>query len=238
MNSPKQCASIPRTPHPGGLPSLLVVGAGGHARAVLEAIRAEGRCSVVGLVDSFQPAGAERLGHPLLGGEADIPRLLDELGCDRVALAIGDNFQRAALWARIQQAAPHAQLTGAIHPSAMVAPDVAVGAGTLILPGALIISGARLGQGCLVNTGASLDHDGEMADWSSLAPGVVTGGRVRIGARTSVGLGARIIQGVAVGTDSVIGAGALVLSDLPDRVVAYGTPARVIRSRAPDTPYL
>ncbi len=221
-----------------GLPSALVVGAVGHARAVLEVIRSAGLYTVAGLIDSFQPAGVECLGYPVLGGEADIPRLLDALGCDQVILAIGDNFGRAALWARVQAAAPYARLTGAIHPSAVIAPDVAMGPGCVILPGAVVVSGSRLGQGCLINTGASLDHDGEMADWSSLAPGAVTGGQVRIGMRSSVGLGARIIQKVSIGADTLIGAGSLVLRDLPDGVIAYGSPARVVRTRTPDETYL
>lgn len=218
-------------------PSVLIIGSGGHARAVLDALHAEGRLRVAGLIDSFQQAGTRRLGYTILGGEKDIPDLMARHGAS-VLVAIGDNYQRAAMWSRVLQAAPQALLEGCIHPSAVVAPDVEVGPGSTILPGAVVVSGSRIGQGCLINTGASLDHDGEMADWSSLAPGAVTGGRVHIAARTSVGLGARIIQQVSVGADTVIGAGALVLRDLPDRVVAYGSPARVVRPRTPEERYL
>lgn len=213
---------------------VLVVGAGGHARAVLEAIRAAGVYRVVGLIDSFQPVGTVRFGYRVVGGEADIPRLLDESALEGVVLAVGDNFQRAAFWARIQAAAPEARLRGVIHPAAVVAPDVALGAGAVILPGAVVVSGSRIGQGSLINTSASLDHDGEMGAWASLAPGVVAGGCVCIGARAWIGLGARIIQQVKVGADTVVGAGSLVLQDLPEEAVAFGSPARVVRQRKPD----
>lgn len=215
-----------------------MIGAAGHARAVLEAIRAEGRWAVAGLIDSFQPPGTRAHGLTILGGEWDIPRLLQAHGVIHVVIAIGDNYQRAAMWDRLQQAVPGVNLAGAIHPSALIAPDVLVGPGSVILPGAVVVSGGRIGQGCLLNTGSILDHEGEMADWSSLGPGAVVGGRVRIGERAAVALGARIIQKIRIGADTLIGAGSLVLRDVPDGVLAYGSPARVIRPRAPDEPYL
>lgn len=222
-----------------GMPeSLLVIGASGNARAVLEVIRAEGRHRVAGLIDSFQPAGVERFGYRILGGEAEIPHILAEHGIHSVMMAIGDNFQRWAMFDRIRRAMPDVRMASCIHPSTVLAPDVVVGEGTVIMPGAVVVSGCRIGQGCLLNTSSSLDHDGEMADWSSLAPGAVTGGRVRIGARSSIGLGAHVIHGVKIGSDTVIGAGALVLHDVPDRVVAYGVPAQPVRDRKPEEPYL
>lgn len=218
--------------------SLLVIGASGHARAVLETIRAEGRQRVAGLIDSFQPAGIERFGYRILGGEAEILHILVEHGIAGVVMAIGDNYQRWAMFDRIRRAMPDVRMASCTHPSAVLAPDVVVGEGTVIMPGTVVVSGCRIGRGCLLNTSSVLDHDGEMADWSSLAPGAVTGGRVRIGARSSVGLGAKVIHDVKIGSDTVIGAGALVLHDVPDRLVAYGTPARPVRERRPEEPYL
>jgi len=218
--------------------SVLIMGASGHARAVAGVIRAAGNYRIIGLIDSFRPVGEIRFGFKVLGGEADIPRVLEEQGCERIAVAVGDNFQRARLWDRIQNAVPSALLTGEVHPSAVVDDDVEVGEGALIMPGAIVVSGARIGKGCVVNTGASFDHDSVMSDWSSLAPGVVTGGGVGIGERSFAGLGARIRQEVTVGADTVIGAGALVLNDLPEQVIAFGAPARIIRRRAPDEAYL
>jgi acetyltransferase-like isoleucine patch superfamily enzyme len=66
----------------------------------------------------------------------------------------------------------------------------------------------------------------------------VTGGRVALGTCAAVGLGAKVVHNVRIGAHAVVGAGALVLQDVPDQVVAYGTPARVIRSRGVDDPYL
>jgi acetyltransferase-like isoleucine patch superfamily enzyme len=99
-------------------------------------------------------------------------------------------------------------------------------------------AGCVLEEGALLNTQSNLDHDSLLGAFASLAPGAITGGRARIGAGSFIGLGSRLIQEVQVGCNTVVGAGSLVLADLPEGVLAYGTPARVVRSRQPDEPYL
>ena len=215
-----------------------MIGASGHARSVLEVVHAEGKYHVVGLIDSFQEVGTERFGYKLLGGEVDIPSIFSERQCSGVVIAIGDNYQRGAMYERIVSNIPDLHMPICVHPSAVIASDVVIGEGSVVMPGAVAVSGSSIGRGCILNTQSSLDHDSEMLDWSSLGPGAVTGGRVRIGERSSIGLGANVIQGATVGNDTVVGAGALVLQDIADRVVAYGVPARSIRERIPGEPYL
>jgi acetyltransferase-like isoleucine patch superfamily enzyme len=99
-------------------------------------------------------------------------------------------------------------------------------------------AGCTLGPGSLINTQASLDHDSNLGAFASLAPGAVTGGRVQVGERSFIGLGAQLVHGITIGADTVVGAGSLVLKDLPAGVVGYGSPARVIRTRHADEPYL
>jgi acetyltransferase-like isoleucine patch superfamily enzyme len=106
------------------------------------------------------------------------------------------------------------------------------------MAGAVVSNHCVVGTGALVGTHASIDHDGVLDDFVSLAPSATTGGDVRIGACTAVGLGANVIHGVTIGAHTVVGAGALVLGDLPDRVVAHGVPATVARSREPGERYL
>ena len=90
----------------------------------------------------------------------------------------------------------------------------------------------------IVNTGASLDHDSTMLDFSSLAPGVVTGGNCVIGDHAAIGIGAVIAHGVTVGDHAVVGAGSTVLKDIARFSVAYGSPARFVRERAVGAKYL
>jgi sugar O-acyltransferase (sialic acid O-acetyltransferase NeuD family) len=217
---------------------ILVVGAGGHARAVLDAIRAAGRYTPVGLVESFQSPGTVCHGLRILGTEHALAEVCRQVGTRRGVIAIGDNWQRQQMANRMRAVCPEFEFVTVVHAAATVAHDVTLGSGTVVLPGAVVVSGCRIGEGCVVNTQASLDHDSVMEDYAQLAPGAVTGGWVRIGADTFVGLGARIKSRVQVGPHTVIGAGALVLKDCPSNVVAYGAPARVVRPRRADEPYL
>ena len=89
-----------------------------------------------------------------------------------------------------------------------------------------------------MNTRASLDHHGVLGDYASLAPGVTVGGDVSIGEGGAVAIGATVLHGRSIGDWSVVGAGATVIDDVPDGVVAYGTPARVVREREPGDRYL
>jgi sugar O-acyltransferase (sialic acid O-acetyltransferase NeuD family) len=217
---------------------ILVVGAGGHARSVLDVIRSEGRYQVAGLIDGSKPKATPILGSQVLGQESDLSLICLEQGTRRGIVAIGDNWQRRAVMERLRALLPAFEFVSPVHPSATVAGDVAIGPGTVIMPGAVIGSGSRIGEGCIVNTLSCLDHDGLMEDYASLAPGAVTGGRVHLGTCAAVGLGARVVHNLAIGAHAVVGAGALVIEDVPPEVVAFGAPAQVIRRRSKDDPYL
>lgn len=218
--------------------TLLLIGASGHARAVAEVIRAEGNYRILGLIDSFQPAGTGCFGYPVLGGEAEIPALCETLNNRHIIVAIGDNYQRQAMSERIMENTPGVVFPTVVHPSAVLAPDVRSGWGCVIMPGVIVVSGCSLGNGCLLNTGAILEHDGTMEDWSSLGPGVTAGGNLVLGRRSAVNLGAQVIHKIRIGRDTLVGAGAVVLHDLPDQVTAYGVPCRVQGGRMPGDSYL
>jgi sugar O-acyltransferase (sialic acid O-acetyltransferase NeuD family) len=220
------------------LQRIVMIGAGGHGRAVLDVIRSEGHYDVAGLIDSIRPPGSQWLGLTVFGDEQRLPELCRELGTRTGLVAVGDNWQRRALAARLERRVPGFSLVSSVHSAASVARDAALGAGSVVMPGAVIVSGARIGRGCIVNTLASLDHNGVMEDFASLAPGAVTGGGVHVGTCAAVGLGARVAQDVRIGAHAVVGAGALVLEEVPARVVAFGAPARVVRARTEDEPYL
>ncbi|MDX2149181.1 MAG: NeuD/PglB/VioB family sugar acetyltransferase [Bryobacteraceae bacterium] len=219
-------------------PRLLIIGSGGHARSVLEVARAASVGEILGLLDRFREAGSERLGYRVLGGEADAARLAAECGVWGVAFGIGDNWGRAGSLRLLREAWPEAALPVLVHPFSSVAEDAEMGEGTVVMPGAVVRSGARIGRCALLNTGCSVDHDSVMGDFASLAPGARVGGGVRIGSYSAIGLGASVIHNVSIGEHVVVGAGAVVLKDLPDAVVAYGTPARVVRQRQAGEAYL
>lgn len=219
---------------PGSVKRIVVAGCGGHARVVLDVIEKQKRYWVAGFLDESISAGALLYGLQVLGDENDLKRHVIEREIQGGIVAIGDNWTRSLVAAKIEKAIPGLVFVAAVHPSAQIGGDVSIGRGTVIMAGAVVNPGCRIGDFCIVNTNASLDHDSVMEDFSSLGPGVTTGGNVRIGTFSSVAIGATIVHGRTIGEHSVIGAGATVVRDIPASVVAYGVPARMIRRRKPD----
>ncbi|WP_158217383.1 NeuD/PglB/VioB family sugar acetyltransferase [Synechococcus sp. MW101C3] len=217
---------------------LLLFGAGGHAHALLAVLERHAGFTPVGLIDSFQTPGTLAHGIPVLGGESDLPQLCQSHGVHHLLVAIGANLQRQAITRRLAACLPDVMFPALIDPTAVVAADAHLGAGAVVMAQAHVGAGCELGEGVLVNTRASLDHDSRLDAFASLAPGVIAGGRVWIGERSAIGLGAMLRNDIGIGADTVVGAGSLVLGDLAAGVMAYGAPALVIRSRQPDEPYL
>lgn len=224
------------TSAPGG--RILLLGASGHAKVVADAARQEGHWEIVGFLDQNAQPGQRHYGSPVLGTEDDLPRLTEELGLVGVFVSIGDNHQRQQAVSRIRRLCPQLQFASIVHPSASVAEGVLIGEGSVLMAGCRINADARVGAHCILNTQASLDHDSVLEDYASLAPGATVGGNTLIGTGSAISLGASVIHGVRIGAHVVVGAGSTVLGNLPDGVVAYGTPARAVRSREPADRYL
>jgi len=204
--------------------TLIVFGSGGHAKVVVEAIRA---CApdrdIVLLDDRADSASRQIFGISVSGGREQLDRLK---GCP-IALGIGDNQSRSDLMAWLAERG-HA-LETVIHPRAFVAASVKTGEGAFIGAGAIAIADAKIGAGAIVNTGASVDHDCEIGKAAHIAPGVRLCGNVRIGDRTLIGVGSVVRPGVTICSDVVVGAGATVVGDIAAAGTFVGNPARRLR---------
>ena len=215
----------------GGKP-LLIWGTGGHASSVLETALAVGAQPVTFVAED--PSVKEFNDHPCLP-ESQLGSVLKS---HQVVIAVGDNFTRQRITERLMAHEPLTTFATLVHPSATVSRSASLEPGTVTLQGAIIGARSRVGAHCIINTGASVDHECVLGDFSSLAPGVVTGGRVHLGTRSAIGIGAAVRHNIAIGSDSVVGSASYVHTDIPDRVVAYGVPARVIRPRNGGDAYL
>jgi UDP-N-acetylbacillosamine N-acetyltransferase len=184
----------------------------------------------VGFLDDLNPGrrGQSFCEAPVLGGKERLDELLGQ-GIRHVILAVGDNTARGRLAAEILGRG--LELARAIHPRATVARDVRIGNGTVIAAGAVVNPNTTLGENVIVNTCASVDHDSVLGDAVHVSPGARLAGTARVGDETWIGLGALILEGRSVGARTIVGAGAVVTRDLPSDVVAYGSPAKVIRTR-------
>jgi len=210
---------------------VIILGAGGHGKVVLDILLAQGAYRPVGFVDD-NPAMAGRLvcGLPVLGRLADLPRLRAG-GLRHAVIAIGDNATR--LRHRPVLEGQGFELVTAVHPTAFVSPRSTIGRGVVVAPRACLVVDCAVGDMAIVNTGAVVDHEGDVGEGAHVGPAAALSGRVVLGRGAFVGTGAAVIQGRRIGRFATVGAGAAVVRDVPDHATAVGVPARVIKVSPP-----
>jgi sugar O-acyltransferase (sialic acid O-acetyltransferase NeuD family) len=218
--------------------NVAVIGGGGHGRVIIDILEKMAAVRIAGIVDANLPLDQRVLGYEMLGRDADLSRLISDRGIQGAVVAIGDNWSRSRIVASIQSRCPGIEFPNAIHPSAQLGKNVSLGVGNVIMAGCVVNSSTAIGDFCILNTNCSVDHDGKVGDFVSFAPNSCAGGSVEAGDFAAICLGARIIDRLTIGSHTVVGAGSTVLRDLPSHVVAYGTPARIVRSRSAEDPYL
>jgi sugar O-acyltransferase (sialic acid O-acetyltransferase NeuD family) len=222
----------------GGAP-LLVVGAGGFARETVEAVRSgatdpSGRpWHVVGILDDDPRWFATVVaGVPVLGR----PDLVHSHTAHVVVATgrPGDYASRARIVARL--GLPPERYGIVVHPTAALAADTVLGPGTVVLAGVVATSGVRIGAHVALMPQVVLPHDDVVEDFATLTSGVRLGGGVTVETGAHLGAGAVVREGLRVGEWSQLGMGSMLTRHLPDRVVAYGSPAHVVRAASPLLP--
>jgi sugar O-acyltransferase (sialic acid O-acetyltransferase NeuD family) len=219
-------------------PKLLVIGSSGHASVLIDAIELAGVYDVAGYLDDTVGQGTDRRGYPVFGGLDVAVSVCGQELIENVVIAIGDNWWRRKIYSDLVGKCPKLKFPVVKHPSAVVARTAEIGRGTAILAGSHVGPGSCVGEFCIINTGSSIDHDCKLRDFTSIAPGVFTGGLVQIGECSAIGVGASISDRISIGGHAVVGTGAVVVRDIPDLVVAYGNPARAQRSRREGETYM
>ena len=210
---------------------IIGLGAGGHARSVLDAIRTT-RFQVVGLVDRNPGLrGASVLGYPVLGDEALLGEMRDHADAAFVGVgSLGDASPRRAAFACL--AAHGYALPPIVARDAAVSPTARLGRGVQVLRGAIVDVEVDLGDNVIVNLGAVLAHDVRVAAHAHVAPAACLCGGVRVAEGAHVGAGAVVREGRVVGRGAVVGAGAVVVQDVPEGVIVVGVPAAPLRAVA------
>lgn len=216
---------------------ILIFGAGGHAKVVIDCAEKSKKFKVIAVVDEKAKSSAF-CGH-LVISESEIEKFLKKQKKQVYAVvAIGDNTLRSQVAHKIKENFMKLKFAVIVHPSAQLGKNVEIGEGTVVMAGAVINTDSQIGQHCIINTRAAIDHDCFLANFSSVAPGCTLGGKVKIGKNSAISLGASVIHGISVGDGTVVGAGATVVEDIPANVIAFGTPCKVIRKRPDNEPYL
>lgn len=208
---------------------VIVLGAGGHAKVLLDTLRA---CSidVIGVTDSNPAkAGTAVQNVKILGTDSALREFppsavtlvngIGSVGLTDARRALFDKFKRLGY-----------AFANVIHPTAVIAPTARLGEGVQVMAGGIVQPDCEIGKDSIINTGASVDHDCRIGAHVHIAPGVTLSGGVEVGDNVHIGTGSTVMHGVRIGADSIIGVGAVVINDVPPRTTVAGVPAKELRT--------
>ena len=201
---------------------VTILGAGGHAKVVISTLLSANVKINKILDDNPDKWGSRILSIKITGPLSEV----DSSSAGDAIIAIGDNKTRK----RIVEKYQHAQwMMAVIHPDAYVHPSVRLGRGTVVFAKAVVQPDTVIGDHCIVNTGATVDHDCRIGNYVHISPGVNLAGEVCLDEGVFCGIGGKVITGITVGRWSTVGAGGVVIGDLPGYSLAVGVPAKIVR---------
>lgn len=218
--------------------NILIIGASGHAKVIIDILERLNQYNIIGLVDTYKSKTERLFNYNILGTEHDIPQLIKKHNVFGGIIAIGDNYTRMKLAKAINDQHTNFKFITAIHPQAIIGKNVQIDEGTCVMAGAIINADACIGKHCIINTKSSVGHDCLIKCYNSIAPGATLGGNVHIDKCSSVSINATVIENISIGKHTVIGAAALVNKNIGNFKVAYGIPAKIIKERNKSDKYL
>lgn len=210
---------------------VIIWGATGPARIVEDILRLGGKYEIAGYLDNLRPErkGESFGGATVLGGEEVLDDLLQK-GVTNIIFSFANGPIKLKLTETVR--AKGFKLITAIHPMAAISSNAHIGAGTIIRSHTSIGPDTQVGENCIFSYGVNISHDCVVGDGVHISSGVTVAGGVRIGRNAWIAIGANVIDNRTIGENALIGAGSTVVRDIPNDVVAYGSPAKVIRSRS------
>ena len=195
--------------------NIYLYGAGGHAKVILDILKSQG-ITVSGIIDDNLDIES-LMGIPVFHAGIASP-LIISIGSNRIrkniAEKIGDDSASPFLCDK----------------SAIISDCASIEKGTVVMQGVIIQTSAKIGKHCIINTGSSIDHDCLIQDYVHIAPRCTLCGGVQIGEGSFIGAGSVVIPNIRIGKWSIIGAGSVVTRDIPDNVIAYGSPCKIVKA--------
>ena len=211
---------------------VILIGCGQHCRVVMYNIKEQGVYDVACIAEVDHSKSGQKIDgilvEPFENFNVEAMRVLEKkYNTNLFFISFGAMKYRKKVYEFLSSNGWTA--VNIIHPDAVVSPTAKIGKGVLIECGCLITPSPVIGNNVVVNTGSQVNHDNVVEDHVYIASGVVLSGGVTIGSNTLLDDGVIVTLGRSVGKNSLIGAGAVVTKDIPDGVVAYGNPCKIIR---------
>lgn len=200
---------------------LVIIGARGYAKVVVDIAVRRGYKEIVFLDDDESIKSC--MGYPVIGKLCMAKKYSDS----DFFVAIGNPITRERIYNKLTEEGMH--LVTLIHPNAIIAENVLIGIGSVVMAGVVINSDCEIGKGCIVDTGATVDHDDLIEDFVHVAVGSHLAGMVCVGRRTWIGAGAVVSNNIKISADCMIGAGAVVIKDIEIAGTYVGVPAKRIK---------
>lgn len=210
---------------------LVICGAGGFARELLELIRDINteylRWDVLGFIDDNEANWGKVINDlPVLGGWTWIR---EQSVKPAAALGIGSPAARMRVADRLRE---HVSgFATLVHPSVVMSRYSSLGEGVIITAGNILTVDLEIGGFSLLNLMCTVGHDCRIGRYVTVSPGVNISGNVVIGDGCDIGTGSAIVQGVEIGEWTILGAGAVAAKSIPSNCTAVGVPAKVIKER-------
>lgn len=211
--------------------NIVLIGGGNQAHYTIDIIEKEGKYNIIGIIDSIHDIGSDRFGYKIIGRQENLPELIKKYKIHGGVISIGDNWIRNNVFLQVSSLAPDFKFVNAIHPSVIIGNNVVLGKGIVAMAGCVFNPKSIIGDFTFFATGAQVEHDCVISDFASISAGSITGGYVKLGKHSALTLGVTVLDRLEIGENTVVGAGSLVIKSLPDNVLAYGNPAKIIRSR-------
>ena len=196
------------------LKHLLLIGGGGHCRACIDVIEAEGKYRIAGIVERDGERRASILGYKVLGNDNDLPELLKKHPYALITVGqIKSSALRKKLFLQTQKLG--FELPTVISPRAYISRHSSLGVGTIVMHDALVNSGAKIGNNCILNTKSLVEHDAIVEDHCHISTSSIVNGGTIIREQTFVGSNAMVRDNIEIGEKNIVGGGGVILKSLP-----------------------
>tara|TARA_B100000886_G_scaffold337991_1_gene299886 strand:- start:775 stop:1437 length:663 start_codon:yes stop_codon:yes gene_type:complete len=209
--------------------NIIIFGAGGHSKVIVDIIEKLEKYNIVGIVDKYKCKGELFFDYKIIGIEEEIDMLMNDYNIQCGVIGVGDNSIRKKVFETVSRKYPRFNFETLIHPKSNIGIGVKLGDGSVVMSGVSINANTTIGNHCIINTNSSVDHDCNLGNYVSLAPNSAVGGNVNIGNYSFLGMGSNVLHNITIGKNNVIGASSLVVKDIGDFVLGYGVPFKKVR---------
>jgi sugar O-acyltransferase (sialic acid O-acetyltransferase NeuD family) len=219
---------------------IIIFGKGGHAKIVLDTIKLIKNYKAIGFISDKEYSTSFSKQIKYLGLIKDLNKIIKKQNSKDLfgIIGIGNNIMRKKISLKVKKINKNFKWINVVHPSVVISPSATIGVGNIILAGSIICAETKIYNHVSINTGSYIDHNNTFHNFSSTGPGVVTGGNVKIGESSFLGIGCTIKHKIFIGTNTIIGGQAFVCKNCKPNSLYYGVPAKRIRQRTEKEPYL